>query len=108
MHPVLHRLALLVRERVRSSMSHGLQSYPARITSPTQPTQGARQGSHTPECTSLGRQVPTLGRLREGAVDTAADEQGSGVHAAAIVVTTAFGAAAVVILWFEVFWRYCL
>src|SRR5215469_5857695 len=82
MHPVLHRLALLVRARVRSSMSPGLQSYPTRITSPTQPTQGARQGSHTLECTSRGRQVPTLGRLREGAVGAAADAQGSGVHAA--------------------------
>jgi hypothetical protein len=25
-----------------------------------------------------------------------------------IVVTTAFGTAALVILWFELFWRYCL
>src|SRR5215469_19354 len=98
MHPVLHWLALRVHERARSSMSPRLQSYPARISSPTQPTQGARQGSHTPECTSRGRQAPTLGRLREGAVDTAADEQGSGVHAAAIVVTTVFSAAAMVIL----------
>jgi hypothetical protein len=53
--------------------------------------------------------VPTLGRLREGAIGWAADAQGSGVFIPPrLVVATAFATAALVIIWFEVFWQYCM
>jgi hypothetical protein len=54
-------------------MSPRLQSLPGPVTSPNQPTQRVRYGSRAPVSTSRGRQLPTLGRLRKGAVGAAAD-----------------------------------
>ena len=76
MRPVLRWLARLAHERFQLSMSPGLQSHLAPTISSTQPMYGVRQGSHTPERTRRGRQVPThpapdnrrhgLQRLKDG------------------------------------------
>jgi hypothetical protein len=103
MLPVPLCLALLVYERVSIS----LQSHPGPVTSPSRLTQRVRLGSHTPVCISRGRQVPTLGRLREGAVGAAAAAPGSGVHTAADGRRHRLQSSALIIIWCGIFCRCC-
>ena len=98
MHQVLHWLALRVRERVRSSMCPGLQSYPALITS-----KGRARGHTRPNAPAAADRCQLSADFVKAQLIRLPTSRDQAFTPLRYVVTT----AALAILWFEIFWRYC-